>query len=304
VVPLLGLVAVLLVFVATPMPAKAASDPGITASAVSGAAGDVILVTLVGFPDTTTVTVCGNQALRGAVDCNLPGSIAVGASAVKPQSREMIITTPPTLCPCVLRAATTAENLVRTVPFTVLGVGTGPLVGQAPSTGSGLSVVAKVVGSSTSLIDAVRSALGGETARTLVLTVTNVSASSIGDISVTAAVGRSSQSGEPLQPPVLEALGPGETKVLNLNATLSAPALGSYVVFGTVYAHGAAVSFSARTSNTPVLLYALIVLLVVDVLAIGIIRLRRRWLGRYDDDAYGDGDDADDDELAPVPART
>jgi len=254
----------------------AAAEPSIAVSAVTGAPGDVVIVTLDGWNEVTTVAVCGNEARRGAVDCDLIGSIGITASEHQPENRDLIVSVPPTTCPCVLRAATPGEQTVRTVPFTVVGVDTGPVVGADRASGASLRVSAEIVGRSVSVLDALRSGLGGSTRRTLVLTLTNTGTAPIAGLTATAAVGRDTQGGAPLQLPAFEALNPGETRPYNIDVTLSPPSFGSYAVFGTIYAQGTAVSFSSTATTTPWLLVVLVSGLLFDLVAMAILRLGRR----------------------------
>jgi hypothetical protein len=96
------------------------------------------------------------------------------------------------------------------------------------------------------------------------------------DVSVTAAVGRDSQSGDPLQPPNVDPLPAGQTRRLDLPVRSSAPSFGRYVVFGTVYGGGAPVSFAASTRTMPWALVVIALLLVADVVAVATLRVRRR----------------------------
>jgi hypothetical protein len=106
--------------------------------------------------------------------------------------------------------------------------------------------------------------------------MTNTGPTPLSDITVTAAVGRDSQSGDPLQPPNVDPLSAGQTRRLELPVRLSAPSFGRYVVFGTVYGTGASVSFTASTRTTPWALFLIVIILVVDVVAVTTVRARRR----------------------------
>ena len=251
----------------------AAMEPTISLSSQRGAPGDTILVSLQGWADVTTIVVCGNEARRGAVDCDLVGGVGVGASLEGVQQRELLVAAPPTTCPCVVRASTAGEQIVRTVSFEVLGVPVGPVVGPAAPAGSSLQVFAHLVDDSPSIIDGLRSALGGRTRRTLVLTLTNTGTAPISSLTGTAALGRGTQGGEPLQLPTIDPLAPGETRPYTVQVNVAAPAAGTYVVYGTIYGPGAAVTFNTATTTRPVLLFLLLGVLVTDLIAIAVLRI-------------------------------
>ncbi len=260
-----------------PRPVAAATEPTISASVASAAPGAKIIVTLSGWTAPTNVSVCGNDGLRGAPDCDLRGTVGFAASGAHDQSSAMIIGLPPAPCPCVLRASLPGEQIVRTIPFEVVGAPVGPLV--RPDTAASadtLKVAARIIEGDQTAFDALRSGLGGATSRVLVLTLTNTGTDPLGGITLTAAVGRNAQGGEPLPIPNIEPLAPGETRPYSIPVEISAPAFGSYVVSGTVYGPGEPVSFHVTTKTTPWLLAILIVVLLVDVVAIAVLRIRRR----------------------------
>jgi hypothetical protein len=253
-----------------------ADEPTIRASATAAGPGTIVLVTLSGWLSPVVVAVCGNDALRGAVDCDQTGSVGVAASQRAPETRQLTVTAPPAPCPCVLRASGPGEQLVRTIPFEVVGVSRAPLTRPPGSEGPALRVTARLASRSLSFGDRARSALGGPTRRVLELTVTNTGSTPLTDVSITAAVGRDSQSGDPLQPPNLDPLPPGQTRRLDLPVRLSTPSFGRYVVFGTAYGGGVPVSFAASTRTMPWALVVIALLLVADVVAVATLRLRRR----------------------------
>jgi hypothetical protein len=256
-------------------PVAAGADPTIELSTTSAAVGDTIIVTLSGWDSDVTVSLCGNGARRGAVDCDQPGATGVPASLNGPQRGQLVIAVPPAKCPCVVRAATAAERTVKTVPIDVAGVGTAPVVepgAPAPT----LSVDAVVRAAPTSFFTKLQSALGGRTRRTLVLKLTNGTDAPINGITSSAAVARSTQGGEPLQLPNLDPIPAGQTRTFEVAVSLPPPSFGSYTVYGTIYGAGTPVPFAATTRTAPWGLFVFIVLLVIDLIAIAVLRGRRR----------------------------
>jgi hypothetical protein len=279
---LLGLVA-LGVFALRAMPAHAAvvddPNPTIGLSTASATPGGVIIVRLQGWTTATTVTICGNDGRRGAVDCDQIGGVGLLESSGAAEERELIVTLPPAPCPCVVRASSSGESLVRTVPIDIAGARSAPVVDGTPAPISNLVVDATIAGSSISLLDAIRGQLAGPVDKTLVLTLRNAGTVPLSGLSLSLAVGRSAQGGESVQAPNIDTLAPGQVRPYNIPIRLGAPAYGSYVAFGTVYGGGASVSFQAGTSNKPVILYLLILGLLIDVVAMAVLRIRRRAAG-------------------------
>lgn len=251
------------------------AEPTMRVSASTTAVGHTIVVTLTGWPTTATVAVCGNEARRGAVDCDQIGAVGVPESTQGAQQRPVVVAAPPAPCPCVVRAATAGETLVRVVPITIAGMPSAPTVARE-SGGSALEVTARVVATSHSFAARLQSSLGGPTRRTLVLTLANRGPTPLSGVTVTAAVARDAQGGEPLQPPNVDTLAPGQSRRLRIPLRLAPPSYGSYVVFGSVYGGGAAVSFAARTTTMPWALILLLAVLLGDLLLLVVARARRR----------------------------
>jgi hypothetical protein len=95
-------------------------------------------------------------------------------------------------------------------------------------------------------------------------------------VTLSAAVARGTQGGDPLQPPNIEPLSPGQTRSYKVPVRLAPPSFGSYTVFGTVYGGGTPVTFAAETTTTPWALVLIALLLLADLVAVATIRLRRR----------------------------
>ena len=254
-----------------------ADDPTVQTSVGAGTPGETILVTLGGWFEPVTVTICGNEARRGATDCTQVTSVGVGSSALRPQTREFVLGLPPVPCPCVIRAATAGERIIRTAPFDLRGAPAAPLSGQGPqgAAGASLAVEARVSTPDRSLSAGIRSSLAGRSDRMLILRVANISANPVRNITIAAAVGRQAHGGEPLQAPAIQQLLPGERREVAIDATLPAPSIGSYVVFGTVYGGELPVNFAMPTSNRPFGLILLVMLFVADLEWIFISRARR-----------------------------
>lgn len=253
-------------------------------SSNSARPGTPVVATLKGWaPGAVTVSVCGNDARRGSPDCDALGSVAAGPFAGGgSEVIELVVRKPPLPCPCVVRAASRGNEVVRTAPITVDGQPVAPVVGSPPPTSS-LVVSVALLDVEGSFWQRTRSGLGGRTPRTLELEIKNTGVTPASQISVNAAVGRDRQAGEPLLMPDIAPLLPGEVRRYSIPVVLPAPAYGRYLVFGSVFGAGNPVRFEAVTSTTPALLVASIIILgVVSAAAVG--ARMRAWLIRRDEE--------------------
>jgi hypothetical protein len=279
------LVGALLVMV---QPSSAAqTSPAVSLDRTSVAPGDRVLVTLTGWPPgPVALSVCGNGALRGDQDCNLRASEAV-SNRTDPTLFELPIAVPPVPCPCVVRAFNAGDALVRLAPVTIAGVAVAPTVAPTVQNVRVLEVSAQVRTGHRSWLDGMRAGLGGPAPLTLVLSIRNTGSSAVDDLTMTAAVGRDDQRGEPLRLPALEPLEAGQVQQYELPFTLSAPAFGRYTVFGTVYGPGDPVTFSTRVSNSTQLLFVALAALAAVVVVYAVLRLRRRRVAAEEEEDAG-----------------
>jgi hypothetical protein len=261
--------------VAMPRAAHGAdAEPSVTASKTTVSPGETIVATLDGWPaGLVTVSVCGNAARRGSPDCDLNSSAAVAVVTGASSAMNLTIGVPAVPCPCVLRASTRLNDVVRTTPIEIAGV---PVVGVAdpeepltihvrfrPTTGE-------------SMLDRARAVLGGPTKRVLVVTLRNNTASAMASLSLAAVVGRSPDDGEAVTAPVIQPLAPGEEHTYELPVTLPAPTWGTYKAYGTVYGLAAPAGFTATTSTYPWALFVAAAFVIIDVIAWRVLRRRKR----------------------------
>src|SRR5689334_6068911 len=83
------------------------TGPSITVDHSEVDDGQLIWVTVSGFTaGSVTLAVCGNEARRGAADCNMIESKGV---RIQPELDQTVarfgISTPPADCPCIIRAS-------------------------------------------------------------------------------------------------------------------------------------------------------------------------------------------------------
>jgi hypothetical protein len=236
-----------------------------------------VLVRLEGWPrGALTVSVCGNGGRRGSQDCALLDAQSVAAApAPEPTLLDLVVAVPPVDCPCVVRATTATNDVVRTAPIEIAGVPVGPAIPSAAAIAADqLRVRAKVTSRDTSWPGSWAPVFGGTTPRELVLTLDNRGDTPITGLSVVAAVGHDRRSGEPIDRIELPTVAANEHLVQRIPFTLSTPAFGDYRVSGSVYGLQTPIRFTSSTSNDP---WALELLVPLALLVLArIVRVRER----------------------------
>jgi hypothetical protein len=301
-----GALAAALALVATMAFASAASGadgPTVVPARTAAAPGARVLVDVVGWEpgSSATVVLCGNEARRGSQDCDLRHGQSVELYTADSKKVLLTVSLPPAPCPCVLRAYDVHSNVVITTPFEVIGAPTAPVVDGDAAVPRFIEVSARLREVRGSFTDRLRKILGGPVGRRLVLDVRNTSGGPLSGVTVSAALGRSAGHGEALEAPAPFDLAAGEHREVAVDVRIGAPSHGRYVVSGTTFAGGSAVPFSTGTSTTPVGLYILVLIVLVDLsvlIAIAVLRARDRledepW---EPDDGPSDRDPQDDRE--------
>jgi len=93
--------------------------------------GSTVRVNLNNWPDRfVTVTVCGDNAIRGSQDCDQVGSNVV--QMADGEGSGLVVVNPPVPCPCVVRGATASNGLVLTAPLEIPGFAVAPLAQVQP----------------------------------------------------------------------------------------------------------------------------------------------------------------------------
>lgn len=276
------------------------SGPTVSLDRYEVAPGDQIVVTIDGF-DTAgvTISVCGNEARRGSVDCNMPqsegrgvpqdGTAAVAALAVYP---------PSVPCPCVIRVSTSTNDQVAVVPITIIGHPTAPVVNPDIPERLPLDVSIVVNESNDGFSEVARAGLGGTSNYDVTITVRNRTTSAVESFALSGFAGRNAN--EELITLDLDApasLQAGETWRQTLEA--EAPALTFGEVQWQVTASGAGPSVTATdtTRAVPWLLWLLGAILVIDLLILlvrFVMRMVRRNRQEPDDNPFIHDPDAFD----------
>ncbi|MGZ4757921.1 MAG: hypothetical protein ACXV95_02560, partial [Acidimicrobiales bacterium] len=263
-------------------------SPTVVVSATGVPTGAMVTVALAGWPaGVVTISVCGDEARRGSVDCDQIGSRGVGIPPSGAASARLVVS-PPVGCPCVVRVSTPSSELVRTVPIDVSGVARlsdaelGPVLLPAVAA-SPLEVEARLEAPSggSSLV----AAFGGPVDRQLVLTVRNVGPVPVAGVSISGAVGRHPGEGEPVTMPPLGTLGPGEERTVSVAVTIPAFAVGHHVVSGRVDSMGGAARFAIASDVEPWGLLAAVALVLSFLVVLRVRSRSRRRARRRDEEA-------------------
>jgi hypothetical protein len=218
------------------------------------------------------VSICGDDARRGSQDCDQTGSIGVLISRVGEGSGRMVVH-PPIGCPCVIRASTPDNSLVRTAPIEVRGFPMLRPDQMYPPPGELAPANRLLVTAHLEDRASAASWFGAPTGHRLVLVLQNLGSTRLSDLSVSASVGREGKSGQPVSMPPVAAIPPYREVRLSVPVELPWPTYGSFVAAGKVDGLARPVPFFARASETPL---GLVLVGVVGGVALALLGLRHR----------------------------
>lgn len=241
--------------------------------------GEVVVATMSGLEgESVILTVCGNQAARGSQDC--ANSSAVGDELVPggPSYTQITVQPPPAPCPCVVRAVASGARDVVVAPLTIVGHPVGPVIVPSNEPLVDIRVVPRRAGGD--LMSSLRAALGGRTRFAVAVTVHNRSTQTLEHLALSGSVTSwSDNEAAILELDVPAGLQPGETWSRQVVAEVDAPALGRFRFEVVAAGAGPTVMVASSLSNQPRVLWALLAVLVLDVVVAadrGIRRASRR----------------------------
>lgn len=250
--------------------------PTIELDRTAASLGEEVVVTLTGWPDrVVTLSVCGNLARRGSVDCNQVASQGVALDRDgSPTLTGFAVPAPPTTCPCVIRASSTRQDAVAVAAIELVGVPVGPLVGEAADSPVRVSLGARRA--TGGLIGSVRAALGGPTTYEVTVLVHNRSAETLDDLALAGATTRGGGDVGALDLPSPGTLEPGATWEQVVRSTLPAPVVGTFRWEVTASGAGPTAHAELARGVRPIWLFVLALVFVLDLGAIIWRRLGRR----------------------------
>ena len=248
--------------------------PTAYASAEHAAIGQVVQVVGTGWEGdaggSTTIVVCGNDALDGGPDCALDGT---AAGAIEPDGSFRALVTilqPPSPCPCVLRVTAPTVDYDLDLPIAIAGVPSAPPSPkfQVRRTVTIDDVHLRGWGSWSAL-------LVGGARRTLVYRVTNTGSVNLRDPSVQIVIGQGSGPTGYVQAPAIGDLGVRQSKTFRVPVDVPAFSVGTYRAVIKVDPFGPVSVASATTLAFPWAAPVLI-LMCLGLLTRWAVRRRRR----------------------------
>jgi hypothetical protein len=274
------------------------TGPTVSIDRSEAAPGDSVIVTVAGFDARpVTISVCGNEARRGSVDCDMRGSRARETQPDGPIGTDLTVSAPPTPCPCIVRVSTQDNRMIAVAPIVIIGHPVAEVVGASPADQPLLvDIVANPA--STGVSDQLRSSLGGPTSYDVTVRVTNTATFEIADVAVAATftLGRFDDTRN-IDVPNPGPLAAGQTWEETVPVDVPALTFGDVGWSATASGQGPAVTASDSTSSRPVLLYVVGAILLVDLTILlwrVVARVRRRDEGDWEphDNPFLDDSDA------------
>ena len=273
---------------ATPVWAQPATrGPAVVLDQDEAEIGDRLVMTISGFQARVVdITVCGNEARRGSVDCDNRGTRARETNDDgAPTPAHVIVTAPPVACPCIVRV-TSRDNLELAVaPVTIIGHPVADLQDSGPSQiplSVGISAERMSVGAGSGL----RQSLGGPATYEVAVSVRNASTFRIDNVAVASTYDRGDSDVRTIEIPDPGPLEPGESWEQLVEVEVPALTFGEVEWSATASGQGPSVTATDTTTSRPWLLIVLCIVLAID-LVILLVRLVNRLRGRLGDD----GDD-------------
>ena len=237
-----------------------------------------VAVTIDGFRAlNVTISVCGNEARRGSVDCNMFASEGLKLDTDGTSTLIGIpVAVPPVPCPCVIRVSSRLNDEIATTPIEIIGHPTAPVV-DGPTIQDPLVVTIEAEPAPPGVFERARASIGGPTLYRVTVTVRNQSTVPFGQIALSGQAVRDNDQLAAL--PLADAgeIKPGQTWEQVVTAQVPGPSLGAIEWRVAVSGAGPTVSATDTTRQRPVLLIVLVMFLVIDVFVLAIrFAMRRR----------------------------
>jgi len=248
---------------------------------------DRVVLNIDGFQSANvTISVCGNEARRGSVDCNMYASEGLkldtdGTSTVI----QIPIAAPPVPCPCVIRVSNKTFDEIAIAPITLIGHPVAPVV-ETPGQQGALDVSINANAASPGVVAKARASMGGPATYEVTVTLKNTSTVRVAAVSLAGSVGRGGDQLAELtfdDPGTIE---PGRTWQQVVTTKVPGPSLGTLQWRVDASGAGPTVSAASTTAQRPTLLIVIVLFLVADVFILAIrflMRRHRRTLSRVSD---------------------
>jgi hypothetical protein len=294
----IALALLLAVSISLAEPALAQSGPSVVLDNLKAWPGESLIVSLSGFKSSyVTSTVCGNLAKRGSADCDMRGSTTDNIKSTTGVTLvEVIVSSPPVPCPCIVRVSSTTQGEFGVAPIDIVGHPVAPVVDTVPSPMVEVSLVAKHAHEG--FVGWARSALGGPARYDVDVAVRNTTTENLSNTAVVgSARNRFNDDAAGLRFPAVGSLAPGQTWRYHQSTVMQAPSLGHIVWEVSAVGAGPTVRVQQSSNRVPAGLVFLAALLATDLAA---IVWRRRARNRANRLARGSGADATVRPLTPA----
>jgi len=240
--------------------------------------GQRVVLNIDGFESmNVTISVCGNEARRGSVDCNMFASEGLkldtdGTSTVI----QIPVAAPPVPCPCVIRVSNRTFDEIAIAPITLLGHAVAPIV-ETPGRQGALAVTIAARNASPGLFAAARASMGGPATYEVTVTVKNTSTVPLAAVSLAGSVGRRNDQLAALAFDDPGVLAPGRSWQQVVTTKVPGPSFGALKWEVAASGAGPTVTAIGTTTQRPTLLIVIVLFLVADVFLLAIrFRIRRR----------------------------
>ena len=262
------------------------SGPTVTLDRYELTPGEQVDLTMDGFQaDFVTMAFCGNEGRRGSVDCNMQASQAREINSDgSPTVAQMTVAAPPAPCPCIVRVSSQDNREIAVVSITIVGHPVVDAVGGS-AVDQPLAVDIRAVVAPDGLSDELRSSLGGATMYDVTVQVTNSGTFAVENVAVASTYTRTRYDDvRTVDIPSAGRLDAGATWEQTVQVEVPSLTFGDVQWNATVSGFGPSVQATDTTSQLPVLLLLLGVVLVADVFVLVVRFLMRRRRGNVDDD--------------------
>lgn len=254
-------------------------------------AGERVAIELRDWPQgLVTVELCGNNSSNGSLDCALAASNIANVDPAGIGQVTMYVDTPPTPCPCVLRAKSMVSAEVSELPVVLRQAGDGGSVATDVTNSGGTQdgsqnnqntdlSKSEVSNPITVITSASINTKGGFWAgvgrsfgiggtQEIQVTIQNIGQGPVPASDVALLSGRSTLSGKYLISEPMAAIAPGQSVHLNFTTDIPGLAFGRYYLFGDIPNVEQGGNFSVEESTWP---YALVGV-VIFIVALGVLK--------------------------------
>ncbi len=256
------------------------TGPSVTLQTSQLAPGDFAVYTLEGFEARSVVVAfCGNDGLRGSMDCNMTESdgLPLSRTAATTTSRSPVAA-PPAPCPCIVRVSSPNNDEVAATSITIVGHPIAELVAPSGFV-QPLTIEVDAEPASGGLMDAIRSSVGGPKTYAVEVSVRNRSNTAVRGVRLSGQAGRTpTDELASIDTDDIEVIEPGQTVTQVVEVELPSLSLGGAQWRVTASGVGPSITATDTSSRSAWLLWVLAVVLVVDlvILALRLLMRRRR----------------------------